>query len=70
MKLKLSIVLLITVLAGAVGYLMGTADGRQRRDAAVARVRRSRQQPDSDTGDTGDTGETIELTIVEETIVT
>ena len=70
MKLKLSIVLLVTALAGAVGFLMGTAGGRQRRDAVVARVRRTRQTPADDSSDTSEMVDSVDLTIVEDTIVT
>src|SRR4051812_6778230 len=48
MKVKISVILLLAALAAAVGYLMGTEDGRGRRDAVVARARRS-PRPDDET---------------------
>ena len=39
--MKVSIVVVIAALVGAIGYLMGTEDGRERRDSLVARIRKT-----------------------------
>ena len=38
--MKVFIILFLAVLAGAVGYLMGTEGGRKQRDQLIARVRK------------------------------
>ena len=67
MKLRISSVLVLAVIAAVVGYLMGTADGRERRDAVVGKIRGSRQTV---VEEIDENGETVGMTIVEETIVT
>ena len=37
--MKVSIVVIIAALVGVIGYLMGTEDGRERRDSLIARCR-------------------------------
>ena len=39
--MKVSVVLVIAALVGVIGYLMGTEDGRQRRDSLMARYHKT-----------------------------
>ena len=39
--MKVSVVLIIAALVGVIGYLMGTEDGRQRRDSLMARYHKT-----------------------------
>ena len=39
--MKVFIILLLAALAGAVGFLCGTEQGRQRRDDVIRRIRRT-----------------------------
>ena len=58
MKVKVPLLLLLT-LAASVGYLLGTEQGRQQRDAVVGRIR-NRGALDETTDEDGTTEEVSE----------